>query len=243
MASKMTDRLMALDPPGFKAATQHPWLRLIGQSKLPADAQLQWLQQDRIYALSYVAFIGNLLAKVQLPITTDREQSLEWRISDMLIEALVNIRRELAMFEDILRRHFDWGQNVQEDTVQANTTTRIYQQLFGAATAPNAPLSVGMAALWGTERCYLEAWRFAKQQNATSAGQYASDDVVRQILIPNWTSTEFESFVNDIGNLLNELTERSAAIDEEKVRCDEMWRQVLWCEERFWPEVDLVDGA
>ncbi|KAF4556393.1 Hypothetical protein D9617_1g082700 [Elsinoe fawcettii] len=241
MAPKITDRLMSLDPPGFKAATQHPWLRLIGQGKLPPNAQLEWLQQDRIYALSYVAFAANLLGKVSIPTSSDRSSTLEWRIADMLIEALDNIRRELAMFEGILKKHFNWGETVEMP--QASTTTRIYQQLFAAATASNTPLVVGLAALWATERCYLESWRFAKQQNTASAVQYPGDDVVRQVLIPNWTSSEFEAFVNDIGDLLNDLAAQSSTTQEEISKCEEMWKQVLWCEERFWPQVQVEDGA
>ncbi|KAF2219633.1 hypothetical protein BDZ85DRAFT_38772 [Elsinoe ampelina] len=239
MPPKFTDRLMSLDPQGFKAATQHPWLRLIGQGKLPQDAQLQWLQQDRIYALSYVAFVASLLAKVSIPTTSERLTTLEWRIADMLIEALDNIRRELGMFESILKKHFDWG--MTQETPKASTTTRIYQQLFAAATTSNAPLVIGLAALWGTERCYLESWRFAKQQTSASTSPKTGYDVVGQVLIPNWTSTEFESFVNDIGSLLDELVASSSTTEEDIGRCEEMWRQVLWCEERFWPEVKLPE--
>ncbi|PNS14651.1 hypothetical protein CAC42_1673 [Sphaceloma murrayae] len=242
MALKLTDRLMALDRPGFKAATQHHWLRLIGQGKLPREAQLKWLHQDRMYALSYVAFIGSLVAKVKLPATVDRRNSLEWRISDMLIEALVNIRRELTMFEDILRQHYGWGRDPDEPVPEANPATTVYQSLFCSATAPNVPLVAGLAALWATERCYLESWRFAKQQNMASDGLIYSDDVVRQILIPNWTSTEFESFVNDVGQLMNELSERDGSTEADRVQCESFWRQVLWCEERFWPDIEQ-DGT
>lgn len=134
------------------------------------------------------------------------------------------------MFEDILRDEFQWGNG---DEVAMTPQTRAYTDLFAGTTGPGASVLVGLTTLWATERCYLQAWRFAKDQNCSDSGAEAG--VLRRVLIPNWTSSEFEAFVDDIEKLLNEL-----AIEEEGRglgECEAVWKQVLWAERQFWPDV------
>ncbi|GAM84937.1 hypothetical protein ANO11243_029400 [Dothideomycetidae sp. 11243] len=231
-----TSHLLCTDESAFSAATQHPWLRLVGQGRLPASAQLAWLKQDRLYALSYVSFIGGLLAKVTIPTGADRTSTLEWRIAATLIDALVGIKRELAMFEDVLRDEFGWGTGsgkAGSETVQPEPPTARYQQLFADASSPACPLIVGLTALWATEKCYLEAWRFAKRQQPDG-----SEDVFHRTLIPNWTSPDFEAFVEALRCLVDDSAARPDTTRQDREAMENMWRRILEVERDFWPSVD-----
>lgn len=244
MSPSLTTHLLSHAPSAFKAATTHPFLHAAGTSTVSPSALLAWLTQDRLYALSYVSFIGALLSKTSLSssssssssittTTTPRTQTLEWRITDCLIDALINIRRELGMFEDVLREEFDWK---EDGSQQPRQETRAYQDLFAGATAPSQSLLVGMTVLWATEKSYLEAWRFAKS-HVRDVAEDKKGDVLQKTLIPNWTSVEFEGFVEQIGRLVDELAREVAEGGREWGKCEEAWRQVLWAEERFWPDL------
>ena len=229
---KLTEHLLAHAPDSFNAATRHPWLRLAGTGALPTDALLAWLTQDRLYIFSYIPFMGNLLSKTSLLSTADRAQTLEWRVADCLINALTNVRRELGMFEDVLREHFDWKKGGEAVTKE----TRAYKDMFAGAGAPNQSILVGMTALWATEKCYFEAWKYALSYK-DEVPEEKRQHVMHTTLIPNWTCAEFEEFVVSIGDLLDELAESVPEGSKEWVKCEEIWRQVLWAEEQFWPSV------
>ncbi|KAL1305080.1 hypothetical protein AAFC00_002014 [Neodothiora populina] len=225
----LTTHLLSHAPAEFRAATQHPWLKLAGSSSLDRTALLAWLTQDRLYALNYSTFIGSLLSKISVPSTASRTETLQWRIVNLLIDALTNIRRELVMFEDVLRQGFNW----RDGGEKARRETRAYADVFAGAAAPNKSLLEGMTVLWATEKCYLEAWRFARSQEPNS-GQ---EGVMQKTLIPNWTCDEFVGFVETIRGLVDEL---GALVKEGGVEwqlAEDAWRQVLWAEEKFWPEV------
>jgi hypothetical protein len=57
---------------------------------------------------------------------------------------------------------------------------------------------------------------------------------------PNWTSPAFSKFVDATRALVDELANITTTRDgrEEMVRCEEIFRQICWLEQRFWPDVD-----
>lgn len=63
---------------------------------------------------------------------------------------------------------------------------------------------------------------------------------LHQALIPNWTSPAFSKFVDATRALVDELANITTTRDgkEEMVRCEEIFRQICWLEERFWPKVN-----
>jgi hypothetical protein len=64
---------------------------------------------------------------------------------------------------------------------------------------------------------------------------------LRERFIPNWTSGEFEEFVDGIGEVVDAwVGEMEDGKGKEEVvgRCERWWRQVIWLEERFWPDVN-----
>jgi len=229
----LTSHLLHLDQQKLKAATTHPFLTAAATSTLPLDRTKAWLAQDRLYALSYVNFVGALLSHISIPSTSDRETTLHWRAVDLLIDCLTNIRRELALFEQTAAAE-GWLEEIC--AAQPTVQTRAYQDLFAGATANGRSLLVGLTVLWATEESYLRAWRFAwsKMDQGLSAKE---KDVMQRVFIPNWSSAEFEAFVRKIGALVNKFGNAVEEGGPEWVECEVAWKQVLWAEQEFWPKV------
>jgi len=251
-APKLTQHLTSLDSQAFQSATQTAFLHAAGTGTLPKTTLSQWLSQDRLYAQGYIRFIGLLLAKIRLPDTLG-QASLPWRITDFLLGALTNIRRELLFFEETAQKYgidllTPWeGQT----TFFANPITRSYLDLFMNAASPGPSLLEGLVVLWATETCYYSSWLYAldaKTHHRPAKSRKSHEDLytndldggaLRTELIPNWTNESFLGFVNQIGALVDEVAEADKVMgdSEEKKRCVEVWRQVVWLEERFWPVV------
>ncbi|KAL9112514.1 MAG: hypothetical protein Q9187_007761, partial [Circinaria calcarea] len=206
----MTSWLLAHDPPSFHRATHPPFLRAAGQGKVPKLLLSQYLSQDRLYGHAYIRFIGQLLGKIRLD--SPDHNNLTRRISDMLIDALVNIRRELAFFDDVVERYKLQleGRNSHGSEIHSllrpSPITRAYIDFFASVSNPGASLLEGLVALWGTEKCYHEAWLYAKSfiPNPSTTETYRGDPdagALRNDLVPNWTSAEFGQFVQAIGGL------------------------------------------
>ncbi|KAK1054228.1 hypothetical protein LTR12_016793 [Friedmanniomyces endolithicus] len=230
----LTAHLLHLDESALKVATQHPFLEAAATRSLPLEQLKTWLAQDRLYALAYTNFIGALLAKVPIPTTSDRETTLEWRAVDLLIDCLVNIRSESKLFEETAAAE-GWLDEVCD--AQPNRHTRAYQDLFAGAAAAQKPLIVGLTVLWATEECYLRAWRHAKSK-MDSGLKVKEKDVMQRTFIPNWSSPEFEAFVRRIGALVNKFgSERAGEDGWEWQECEVAWRQTMWLEKEFWPDV------
>ncbi|KAJ5439680.1 uncharacterized protein N7458_010678 [Penicillium daleae] len=360
MASQgpLTSWLLNATPEALKRATTHPFLAAAGSGTLSKEALSQWLSQDRLYAQSYIRFIGMLLIKIRLPTHTPnaetlRNPTIEQAIIDILIDALVNIKTELAFFEstaveyglDLTAISPDEGGaasagissagsascpgftgavcgttdvsvsgaesgEIDEDSANprdklhklcksqgecqmqagsevcnpstphtgansavktpdsepcqpsrlasaapvengpvfftANPITRAYIDMFMSAGSPGVSALEGMAVLWATEVCYLRAWRYAASYGKKKAQEGKKDvdadgGALREKFIPNWSSAEFEKFVNRIGDVLDQMAGKMKGVEESEVsrgRCLEWWKQVVWLEERFWPTLD-----
>lgn len=131
-----------------------------------------------------------------------------------------------------------------------NRTTRAYIDMFMSAGSPAVSLLEGLVVLWATEECYLRAWRYAagflgeREDGNAGSGEGREDadgGALRVRFIPNWTSREFEAFVRRIGEVVDEVAGSVKGAEEGELmrgRCLEWWRQVLWLEERFWPDVN-----
>lgn len=336
----LTAWLLSATPQALNRATTHPFLSAAGKGTLPKSTLSQWLSQDRLYAQSYIRFIGLLLSKIRLSADiAERGVPSEQAAVDALIDALVNIRRELRFFESAaLEYGIDLTAISPEDEFaavsgsglgsittsagisttgsgscpgSAGTTcekslsaavaggapggnahgrhelcssqgecqvqsgedicdpsaaqqqsgagalgrsgpvyfaatriTHAYIDMFMSAGSPGVSVLEGLAVLWATEVCYLRSWRYAASflegrnedpKNDTDGG------ALREKFIPNWSSAEFEGFVNCIGNVLDEMAGQIKGVDEAEAmrgRCLEWWKQVVWLEERFWPSME-----
>ncbi len=265
----LTTHLPTTTPNSLHRATTHPFLRRAGSGQIPKPLLSQWLSQDRLYAQSYVRFIGLLLAKVHLPTTPsppspanakandENGKAIQEKVLDILISALTNIRTELGFFEDVAREYgLDLntplaGLEGYEGRFSAGPITRGYIDMFVSAGSAGTSLLEGLVVLWATEVCYLRAWRGAAvylDQGSGAPGEAVAggDDMdggaLRKKFIPNWASDEFGEFVQKIGDVVDELgmLELQGGKDAEDAlaRCERWWRQVVWLEERFWPDVE-----
>jgi thiaminase len=119
--------------------------------------------------------------------------------------------------------------------------------MFMSAGSAGVSVLEGMAVLWATEVCYLRAWKFAAgcmRQHVDEKQDYKSDadgGALREKFIANWSSDEFEGFVNSIGDVVDEMAGQLKGAEEIELmrgRCLEWWKQIVWLEERFWPNVE-----
>ncbi|KAM7195751.1 hypothetical protein V8F20_007321 [Naviculisporaceae sp. PSN 640] len=112
------------------------------------------------------------------------------------------------------------------------------------------PWLEGAVTFWGTERCYLEAWSWAKAKQAggADAKEDADGGALRKEFIPNWSSVDFARFVQTLGSLIDfavsDVLERVGEGDVEDVkneilgRVEEKWKNLLVAEASFWPQLE-----
>lgn len=81
---------------------------------------------------------------------------------------------------------------------------------------------------------YLDAWTFASHHLPNPIPSSLKPGASRALLslIPNWSALEFQKFVQDISELVDELD--IAPDSDLGKRMIEVWKTTLWYEERFW---------
>ena len=135
----------------------------------------------------------------------------------------------------------------------------LVRSLFTSSTATTTPPTLlpwleGALTFWGTERCYLDAWSWArdKAEERHSSGEDAGKEdadggALRKEFIPNWSSPEFSRFVEELGKLIDdavaEVVQREEGEEQGKVkeailgRVEGKWRTLLEAEKECWPDV------
>ncbi|KAM0207303.1 hypothetical protein ACHAQI_007791 [Fusarium lateritium] len=253
MSYSLTQQLLASDEQGYKRATQSEFLRLAGHGKASKELLGRWLANDRLYIHSYCRGLGRLLSFLEYPDTVQQgvDPGATTQLLDWIVAALVNIRREEKFF---IKTAADYGINVNLETdangrVDSSTKLeglRRWEALY-ASVAPNEkdvlPWLEAAVIYWGTEKCYLDAWSWAKAQ--LSEGDDGSNDAdggaVRKEFINNWTCKEFVDFVDDLGRIIDnavaKVVEEKGEDAKEKLfkRVEAKWQDVLEAEETFWP--------
>ncbi|KAJ4011507.1 hypothetical protein NW752_008510 [Fusarium irregulare] len=251
MSNSLTQQLLASDEQAYKKATQSEFLRLAGNGKASKDILGRWLANDRLYIHSYCRGLGRLLSFLQYPDTVQQnaKPDSETQLLDWIVAALVNIRREEKFF---INTAFEYGMNINLETkdgkVQSSAKLeglRRWEALY-ASVAPNEkevlPWLEAAVIYWGTEKCYLDAWSWAKAQLDDSDGTKDADGgAVRKEFINNWTCKEFVDFVDDLGKIIDDAVAKvvEEGEDKEKLfkRVQGKWHDVLEAEEAFWPAV------
>lgn len=93
-----------------------------------------------------------------------------------------------------------------------------------------------------TAQCYRSAWQYASTffNSLPTSANDSHIVALHQVLIPNWTSSASNKFLDATRALVDELANITTTKDgkEEMMRCEEVFRQICWLEERFWPVVD-----
>lgn len=121
-----------------------------------------------------------------------------------------------------------------------------------AASHPSAPAVLpwleAAVMFWGTERCYVDAWSWARAQQLVESGGEARDDAdggaLRREFIPSWSSDAFKGFVAGLGGIIDRAVdgavERGGKEVREEVlrRVEGKWRSLVVAGAAFWPAVD-----
>jgi len=250
----LTKHLLESDEAGYKRATQSPFLASAARGDLPKDILGHWLANDRLYIHNYIKGTGNFLSFLDLPAATKAaSDAYTVKLLDWAIEALVNVRREEKFFLDTATKY---GIAVDLPTspngAQAADNAKVdglrkFEYLFSAVgPSDNVILPWLEAAIlfYGTEKCYLDAWSWAKaQQGDGDASQDSDGGALRNDFIPNWTSPEFRAFVDRLGEIIDMAVEEEIKAHGDGVRAkltkraEATWHQVLAAEEAFWPPV------
>ncbi|KAI0763028.1 heme oxygenase-like protein [Trametes elegans] len=247
----LTAHLAALSTPRpYAAATEHAFLTAAGTGTLPPALLSLYLAQDRRYAAhAYPRFLGQLLARVPLPLPSSPAPSAYSSTTTttaaaaaadgqhaarvgVLADALQNVRREVGLFGAV-----DGAHGLRLARWRERKATRDYAAEMARVGALGT-FEDGLVFLWAMERVYLDAWTYVRSllPNAASAGVEAGSGsslpAVRQ-LVENWTNPEFVKFVDTLADLVNELdiTPGSDAF----IRAEEIWARVVELEEAFWP--------
>lgn len=265
----LTTHLLGLDPPGYTAATEAPFLTAAGEGRLSKQTLGKWLANDRLYLHAYVKAVGRTLAIVDLPQTTPdpaAEAAPETRFVDWLFSTLTALRREERLFIDVSRKY---GLSIELDTMTTTEGGRqvervpgtaklpglvMFEKLFGslhpaASVDRNLPLPWLEAAVvfWGTEKTYSDAWTWAKSKQAgeTEAGAGDADGgALRKEFIPNWSNTEFVTFVQQLSGIIDNAVSEAVTVlggdvKESLVqRAQKVWTELVAAEKAFWPEVE-----
>jgi thiaminase len=111
------------------------------------------------------------------------------------------------------------------------------------------PWLEGAVVFWGTERCYLDAWSWArsKQGLAHASGKKEEDadgGALRKEFIPNWSSSEFATFVGKLAGIVDMAVSEAlmkageGAREEIVARVETKWKTLLAAEATFWPAVE-----
>ncbi|KAK0721671.1 hypothetical protein B0T26DRAFT_640431 [Lasiosphaeria miniovina] len=270
----LTEHLLSTYADEHARATQHPFLLAAAEGRLPKSILGRWLANDRLYIHAYIKAAGKMLASIDLPQTppppgTPGGEATETQLADWLIEALAAVRKEERLFIDVAER-YELGVHGNSnaklvgltmiedifDAIQlpgaAGKKTSTVNTLAGARATPTLlPFLEGAVTFWGTERCYLDAWSWAKSKEplAMSLSEDADGGALRREFIPNWSSLAFSQFVGRLGGLVDSAvsqvlegvadeSERSARKEEILARVEGKWKPLLAAEAAFWPQVE-----
>ncbi|KAL1608078.1 hypothetical protein SLS60_003017 [Paraconiothyrium brasiliense] len=261
MASQsLTSHLLSLNQDQFTRATQSRFLAQAASGTLSKPLISHWLANDRLYMQGYIRLTGELLRIIKMPSKPTPSKSagsVDVRLVDWLVDALVNIRREERFFMDVAERYdldVDLTENNDESIKEDKKIEglRRFEKLFdtlttGQSTELVLPWLEGVVLFWATEKVYFEAWSWAKKQaEGSTQNHYESDadkGAMRKEFIPNWTNDEFINFVETLEKILNDGVQGAMHGDggvgkQIEERAELVWKHLLDAEEAFWPSID-----
>ena len=248
----LTEHLLSISPDEYTKATQHPFLLAAAEGRLSKEVLGQWLANDRLYIHSYIRAAGKLLSSIDLPARVAKTEAAETQLVDWLIEALAGVRKEERFFIEVADRY---GLGVElsmqslpdshKPTIAEDTKLPglvMIEKIFGDVGQPHLLWESGFipgtlpaqdpmlwlegaVTFWGTERCYLDAWTWAKEKQTLigSGSETSSWNKLRQMVsttenearkdadggalrnefIPNWSGPGFAAFVHRLGSLID----------------------------------------
>jgi len=178
MTMNLSERLVQDHRALWQSWLPHPFTRGVAEGTLPRAVFLRWLAQDYRFVSEGRRALAVLLAKAP-------PQRL-----DALAGMLHAWDAELALFRDAAR-----SEGAALDAAPC-FVTQAYGD-FLLATAHAEPFVVGWAVLYGVERAYHDAWRWARER--------AAPDTPYRPWLENWGSDAFGAFVQSLAAGLDAL--------------------------------------
>ena len=202
---QLSERLLRDNAPVWQSWLPHPFTRGAADGTLPREVFLRWLAQDYRFVREGLRFLALLLAKAPA-------EALE-----PLAETIGAWQRELALFREQAARA---GAALD---APALFVTQAYGD-FLLAVAQQEAFATGWAVLFGVERSYHDAWRWAREHAAT--------DTPYRPWIDNWGSDAFGAFTTSLAARLDALEPGLDAATGARVR--ERFAQTARFEYHFW---------
>lgn len=175
----LTERLNAVGEPHWQRLLAHPFLKELGQGKLPQEKFDFWAQQDYIFVREAQRFFSVLIAKSPAD------------LQSALLQVFPVLQNELQMFRDYAKeRGFDI------ETIEPAPVCHAYIS-FLLSTAYSEDYLGAFTVLYGAEKAYLDSWLEVKKQLVPTSPY--------QRFVGNWTKKEFQDYVAWLGDTLNNL--------------------------------------
>lgn len=238
---KLTDHLLSLEKESFKKATHHDFLSQVGSLQIKPEHLKSWLIQDRFYTGGYIKMMGIMISK--LPLYQDQREIGDYNptyssekaqnIIKVLTFALSNVHREGLFFTDILNRQP--YEECEQSLSQKPWTSRYVDFVKKVANESAYDSGEALVVLWAMEIIFLNAWKYAVSIKECLKPELLGQDSVHVKtcleLMTNWTMPEFETFVVECEELVNQLdiSDKYRLASLEKV-----YRDILALEVEFW---------
>ncbi|KFA60209.1 hypothetical protein S40285_07335 [Stachybotrys chlorohalonatus IBT 40285] len=246
-AKSLTRHLLEAHAEPYARATQAPFLAAAARGQLSKDTLGQWLANDRLYIHAYIGGIGRLLAFLDLPDrVADLAHSSNVKFLTWVTEALVNLQREEKFFIDTAAQY---GLTIDLPSKDMKLDGLKRFEILFESIAPSEhiilPWLEAAIVFYATEKCYLDAWRWAKaeMEKHGNKGDDADGGALRRMFIPQWSNSDFAQFVDRLGSIIDGAVARELKLHGEGVRAglirraEATWHEVLVAEEAFWPKV------
>jgi thiaminase len=239
----LTTHLLSVNHDQLQRIIHHPFLARAANGTLPKSLVEQWLANDLQYLKIYKGLSAHTLALLRDQQPKATLSNPEQRLIKWLEAAIPNGTREEVLFQDVATKY---NFNITITDSAENEGLKRYEALYSALTCSKnnafVPWLEGATVLWAMEKIYYEAWSWAARQDTQSSPRSYENDMdggaMRKDFIPNWASSEFGAFVEELERAVDDGM--GEVVREVRGRAEEVWKIVLDAEEAFWPDVDGV---
>lgn len=173
-------RLLDSSQQVWNGILNHRFLKETADGTIPDKTFKTWMRQDYIFVREAIPFVAVLLAKAPVHLRSN------------LIQVLSALDKELELFRKNAEAH-----GVDLNNITPAPTNHAYTQ-FLLSVAYNGSFEEGFTLLYGGEKAYLDSWMVVKN-SLKKASPW-------QQFIDNWTSDDFQNYVDWLSTTLDELT-------------------------------------
>lgn len=238
---KLTQHLLSLEKETFEKTTHHKFLTEVGSLQVKPEHLKAWLIQDRYYTGGYIKMMGIMISR--LPLYQEQRESEDndpsytpekaQNIIKVLTFALSNVHREGLFFTDLLSRR-PYAECSQSFSQKA-WSSRYIEFVKKIAHESGYDLGEALVVLWAMEVVFFNAWKYAVSVHEGLKPEERVVDSVHvktcQELMTNWTMPEFETFVLECEELVDQIdfSDKRRLASLEKA-----YRDILALEVGFW---------